>query len=80
MIWQFSKSKISSGRFILTVTAGVCFVMITWTLCDILRGMLDQLKASDILPYLATMSVILSNIFTFYFTKKAANGHSIDDE
>jgi len=72
---DFSK-KISSGRFLLTITASWCFTALTATICYLLIKMIDQIKVTDILPYLSAILIVLSNIFTFYFTKKAANGNS----
>jgi len=72
---SFTK-KISSGRFLLTITAGACFMTFTATICYILIKLIDQIKVTDVLPYLSAMLLVLSNIFTFYFTKKSENGNS----
>ena len=74
MSWQ---SKIGSGRFLLTIASAICFCWVTVTLCSVIEAKVDTLEVQDVLPYLSTVLVVLSNIFTFYFTKKAENGHSV---
>ena len=65
------KSKLASGKFLLTIAAGFSFCWITITLSWILKAKVDELTISELLPYLSTILIILSNIFTFYFTKKS---------
>jgi len=79
MSWTFSKSKLGSGRFLLTIAAALCFCWITVTLSYVIKSKIEELEATDILPYLSTVLIILSNIFTFYFTKKSENGYHDDD-
>lgn len=62
-------NKIVSGRFLLTIVAGICFLMLANTLCTILLSKIKILKISDITSILTTMLLIISNVFTFYFLK-----------
>jgi len=64
-------SKLSSGRFLLTLAAAFCFCWITVSLVHILEVKSIDMKMADLLPYLSTLLIILSNIFTFYFNKKS---------
>jgi len=75
-MWEFSKSKFASGRFLLTIAAALCFCWLTFTVSYVIKAKIDELSVTDILPYLSAILIVLSNIFTFYFTKKAENGHS----
>ena len=74
-ISNFFESKFTSGRFLLTLAAAFCFCWITTTFSKILIMNADTLEVKELLPYLATILVTLSNIFTFYFTKKSENGN-----
>ncbi len=66
---DFSNSKLSSGRFLLTIVSAICFLILTGTFCNILINKSDDMKVSELLPYVSTMLLVVSNIFTFYFTK-----------
>lgn len=70
---KFSKSKISSGRFLLTLAAAFCFCWITVIFGEILKQKSETMEITELLPYFSTLLIILSNIFTFYFTKKSEN-------
>jgi len=63
-------SKLTSGKFLLTVICGICFFLLTKTFCNVLLLKIDDIKINDLLPYISAILIVLSNIFTFYFTKK----------
>ena len=36
----------------------------------------NELKINDLLPYVSSILIILSNIFTFYFTKRVISSQT----
>lgn len=70
---NFDVSKLSSGRFILTMVGAISYLMIVHTICQILYAKSGELSGTEILATLSTLVVILSNIFTFYFVKRYIN-------
>lgn len=70
------KEKLGSGRFLMTVAAAVCFLILTLTLSIVLIKKANELKINDLLPYVSSILIILSNIFTFYFTKRVISGQT----
>jgi hypothetical protein len=69
--------KLTSGRYLLTIVAAICFILLTGTFCSILVIKSNDIKINELLPYVSTMLIVLSNIFTFYFTKR--NQETIND-
>lgn len=69
--WSLFFLKLTSGRFLLTIAGAICFCMIVSTMCELIIEKKDIIKVSDILPILSTIILVVSNIFTFYFTKTA---------
>ena len=78
--WCFSKSKVSSGRWILTLAGAFCFCYMVVTFCNILKAKSAVLEISELLPYIASILIVLSNIFTFYFTSKLNGNGKNNDE
>lgn len=70
------KEKLVSGRFLMTVAAAVCFLILTLTLSIVLIKKTNELKINDLLPYVSSILIILSNIFTFYFTKRVISSQT----
>jgi len=68
-------TKLSSGRFLLTVISGISLLMIVGTVCHILRVGFDKgdISADYMLGVVNSCLLVLSNVFTFYFTKKSDN-------
>lgn len=73
--------KISSGRFILTITGAFSFLIIIKCLCEILIQRSSELQTSDVISIFNPMIIVLSNIFTFYFVKSGMqnNNHNGDN-
>lgn len=68
-----SLPKILSGRFLLTIVASIVFFEFCTCLCDILVYKCDEIEISDILNIANMLIIIVSNIFTFYFTRERYN-------
>lgn len=68
--------KLLSGRFILTVSSAVCFAFITKTVCDVLAAKSEGLTVTEITSILSSVLIVVSNVFTFYFVRKAMNNES----
>jgi len=62
-------SKVSSGRFMLTMTGAISFSLIVNTLCKMLLEKAKDIQLNDLMSIFSTILIILSNIFTFYFVK-----------
>lgn len=62
-------SKVSSGRFILTMAGAISFSLIVNTLCKLLLEKAKDIQLNDLMSIFSTILIILSNIFTFYFVK-----------
>lgn len=65
--------KILSGRFLLTIVASIVFFEFCTCLCDILVYKCDEIQIADILNIANMLIIIVSNIFTFYFTRERYN-------
>lgn len=65
--------KILSGRLWLTIISGVSFLAFTFTICQLLYYKKDDMTPSDVSGMLNMILIIVSNIFTFYFTKHRAD-------
>lgn len=74
-LWQ-TLPKILSGRFLLTIVASIVFFEFCTCLCDILVYKCDEIEISDILNIANMLIIIVSNIFTFYFTRERYSGKS----
>jgi len=70
------KCKWSSGRLILTVTAAIAFLIIVWTLCEILREKAIEIEVVQIILLITNFGLIIQNTFNSYFNKKRP---AIDD-
>ena len=68
--------KLLSGRYLLTVVSAISFLFLVRTMCSIMIAHADEFKLSDILSLITPMSLIISNVFTFYFLKQAMNTNS----
>ena len=62
--------KLFSGRFILTIVAAIVFFQITDCICYILILKQSDISISDLLSIGNMLLMIISNIFTFYFTRE----------
>ena len=62
-------SKVSSGRFMLTMAGAISFSLIVNTLCKMLLEKAKDIQLNDLMSIFSTILIILSNIFTFYFVK-----------
>jgi len=62
-------SKVSSGRFMLTMAGAISFSLIVNTLCKMLLEKAKDIQLNDLMSIFSTVLIILSNIFTFYFVK-----------
>ena len=70
-VWE----KISSGRFLLTIAVGICFVIIVNTLCKILEEKAIEIEVNQIILLITNFGLIIQNVFTAYFNKKRTNGN-----
>jgi len=66
--------KLLSGRFVLTLAGAYCFCIIAKTICTIMLNKSSDISFSDLNSILATLLVVISNIFTFYFVRKELRG------
>ena len=74
--WSLVALKLLSGRFILTVSGAVCFGAITKTICKVLAAKADDISVTEITSILSSILIVVSNVFTFYFVRKAMNNES----
>ena len=73
--------KLLSGRYLLTVVSAISFLILVRTLCQIMVVHAAEFKLSDILSLITPISLIISNVFTFYFLKQAmAASEPVDPE
>ena len=63
-------SKLLSGRLWLTVIAGVSFLSFVWTICQVLYVKRTEITVSETTGIINMLLLVVSNIFTFYFTKE----------
>ena len=76
--WDRFIYKITSGRFILTVAAGACLVLIVVSATSILESMAEQLDMGHIILLITNILVILQSIFNSYFKKDLKpNGNDV---
>ena len=71
MITSNSWIKLLSGRFILTVVGAICFYKFSNTVCKIMITKQDSIDAAVIISLFTNLIIIVSNIITFYFVRKA---------
>lgn len=70
-------TKLVSGRFILTIVAAIVFFQITDCICCILISKSDEISISDLLSIGNMLLIIISNIFTFYFTRERLSATTV---
>jgi hypothetical protein len=71
-------TKISSGRFVLTVIAAICFLVIVIKMMNILGSKIEELDTGQILLFVSNLALVIQNVFNSYFTKK--RGDSVDGD
>ena len=72
------KEKLSSGRFFLTITSALCFLMIVFTLMKILEKKSDDIDVNQIILLVTNVGLIIQNVFNSYFNKRRPE--EIDEE
>lgn len=77
---ESSLPKLLSGRFILTIVSAAVFFEITDCLCQLLIMKSDEITISDVLNIGNMILIIISNIFTFYFTRERYNNNTNQTE
>jgi hypothetical protein len=63
-------TKIVSGRFVLTVVASICFLIIVDKLMIILMSKVEDLDTGQILLLVSNLALVIQNVFNSYFSKK----------
>lgn len=63
-------SKLFSGRLWLTIIAGISFLFFVLTICQVLYVKRDTITVSEMTGIINMLLLVISNIFTFYFTKE----------
>lgn len=69
--------KITSGRFILTIMAGVGLLMMEKAIIDVLIMKVAEegsISATEILAFASTIFVVIQSVFMSYFHIKRENG------
>jgi hypothetical protein len=71
-------TKCVSGRFLLTVSASVCFLIIVEKLMKILLSKADELDSGQLLLLISNLALVIQNVFNSYFSKRKPeeNGNS----
>lgn len=67
-------NKLLSGRLWLTIIAGISFLAFVLTICQILYVKRDVITVSEATGIINMLLLVVSNIFTFYFTKERTDG------
>lgn len=62
--------KLLSGRLWLTIIAGVSFLLFVFTICQLMYIKRDIVTVSEMTSIINMLLLVISNIFTFYFTKE----------
>ena len=65
--------KVSSGRFILTILAGVGLLMMEGAIIDVLKMKVAEeggITATEILAFATTIFVVIQSVFMSYFAKR----------
>lgn len=65
--------KLLSGRLWLTIIAGVSFLLFVFTICQLMYIKRDIVTVSEMTSIINMLLLVISNIFTFYFTKERAD-------
>ena len=68
--------QITSGRFILTIIASICFLRLVWTISELLVSKSEILTANEILLFANSFYLIIQGVFFFYFNKRNFENHS----
>ena len=69
MVQKNKYNKMLSGRLWLTGIAGLSFLCFTFTICQILYIKRNDMTAAEVTGILNMLLIVVSNIFTFYFSK-----------
>ena len=76
--------KMTSGRFILSVIAGIGFLMIIKTILDILMIKATEpgntITAAEILAFTSTIFIVIQSVFMSYFSMKRKNVEEHPDD
>jgi len=62
--------KILSGRFLLTISAAICFILLVVTLCTLLIKKAVEIDVAQIILLVTNLALIIQNVFSNYFNKK----------
>jgi len=68
-ILQKLLAQITSGRWIVTVVAAICFVLLTHTLCTLMMAGKVVLEAATYVAIIMAVLNTISMVVTFYFQK-----------
>lgn len=70
--------QITSGRFILTIIASICFLRLVWTISELLISKAELLTANEILLFANGFYLIIQGVFFFYFNKRSFEQNNTD--
>lgn len=62
--------KLLSGRLWLTIISGISFLLFVLTICQLMYIKRDIVTVSEMTSIINMLLLVISNIFTFYFTKE----------
>jgi hypothetical protein len=66
-------AQVSSGRWIITVTAAICLMWLTKTLCFLMEQGIIELEASTYIAIVMSVLNTISLVTVFYFQKPRAD-------
>ena len=70
---QNNYNKLLSGRLWLTIIAGISFLAFVLTICQVLYYKKESITVSESTGIINMLLLVVSNIFTFYFSKERNN-------
>jgi len=66
--------KLTSGKFLLTIVASICFLIIVKEIMGILKTRSEEIDSGQILLIITNLSLVIQNVFQSYFARKKEEG------
>lgn len=74
MLDKYKKAaRLFTGRVWLTIISGISFLAFCLTICQILYTKRETITVSETTGIINMLLLVVSNIFTFYFTKEKSD-------
>ena len=74
------QNKILSGRFWLTITAALSFLILISTLSYILTQKKQEIETQTVILLITNLTLVIQSVFTAYFNKRRYDIDGLNDE